>query len=165
MMTLVEQDGPFYVRTSRMKFPVIYPPRVKFTLGKGDILREGKDLTIMALGLMVSEALQAADILKDKGVNARVVNMSTLKPIDKDLIIACAKETGAIVTAEEHSIIGGLGSAVCDILAENCPVPVRMLGVRDRFGMSGTSNDLLDGYGLRAADIVRLAEEVISGRG
>ncbi len=162
MKTVLETEGPFYIRTSRMKFPVIYPKDVKFRLGKGDILQDGRDVTIISLGLMVSEALEAARLLKEKGVEARVVNMSSLKPIDEDLVIACAKETGAVVTAEEHSVIGGLGSVVCEVLSENHPVPVRMLGVRDRFGMSGTSNDLLDCYGLRAADIVRLSEEVLS---
>lgn len=162
MTSALERKGPFYIRTSRMKFPVIYPADVTFTPGKGDVLREGRDLTIFALGLMVSEALQAADILKEKGIAARVVNMSTLKPIDQDLIIACAEETGAVVTAEEHSVIGGLGSAVCEVLAESCPVPVRRLGIQDRFGMSGTSQDLLNCYGLQAAGIVHLSLDVLS---
>jgi len=162
MKVILGKKGPFYVRTSRMKFPIIYPANMTFAIGKGDILREGSDLTIFAIGIMVSEALKAADILSAEGISARVVNLSTIKPIDRDLIIACARETGAIVTAEEHSIIGGLGSAVSEVLVENHPVPVRMLGVRDRFGMSGTSDALLDCYGLRAADIVRLSEEVLT---
>jgi transketolase len=161
MKTLPKTKGPVYVRTSRMKFPVIYPTDKTFIPGEGDILRDGKDLTIIAVGLLVSEALKAADILQDKGISARVVNLSTIKPIDRNLIIACARETGAIVTAEEHSIIGGLGSAVAEVLAENAPVPMRMLGVRDRFGMSGTSDALLDCYGLRAVDIVRLSEDLL----
>jgi transketolase len=161
MKILPQTKGPYYIRTSRMKFPVLHPENATFTVGKGDVLRDGKDLTIIAAGLMVSEALKASDLLAGKGISVCVVNMSTIKPIDRDLIIRCARQTGAVVTAEEHSIIGGLGSAVAEVLAENAPVPMRMLGVRDRFGMSGTSEALLDCYGLRASEIVRLAEDVL----
>ncbi|MFB3925363.1 MAG: transketolase family protein [Syntrophales bacterium] len=162
MKTVLDAPGPFYIRTSRMKFPVVYPKGLSFKIGRGDILRDGKDISIIAVGLMISEALKAADILKEKGISARVVNMSTVKPIDRELIVRCAEETRAIVTAEEHSIHGGMGSAVCEILAENLPVPVRMVGVRDRFGTSGTGPELLDYYGLRAADIVERAHEVLA---
>ena len=151
----VDTPGPFYIRASRMKFPVIFPDGASFKIGRGAVVREGSDITIIALGFMVSESLKAADLLKTKGISARVVNMSTLKPIDKNLIISCARETGAIVTAEEHSIIGGLGSAVCEVVSENCPVPVKIIGVRDRFCLSGTGNELLDYCGLRAAEIAR----------
>ena len=157
-----ETPGPFYIRTSRMKFPMIYQGGVQFRIGRGDILREGKDLSVIAAGLMVSEALKAADILSQEGISARVVNMSTIKPIDADLIIDCARTTGALVTAEEHSVIGGLGGAVCEVVAEHCPVPVRMLGVQDRFGTSGTASALLEHYGLTAAKIVELAKDVVS---
>lgn len=154
-------EGPFYIRTSRMKFPVIFPDGVSFEIGRGTVVNEGSDITIIALGLMVSESLKAAKLLKSKGISARVVNMSTVKPIDEDLIISCARETGAIVTAEEHSTIGGLGSAVCEVISKNCPVPVRMIGIQDMFCMSGTGNELLDFYGLRAADIARASEDVL----
>lgn len=154
-------EGPFYIRTSRMKFPVIFPDGVSFEIGRGTVVNEGSDITIIALGLMVSESLKAAKLLKSKGISARVVNMSTVKPIDEDLIISCARETGAIVTAEEHSTIGGLGSAVCEVISKNYPVPVRMIGIQDMFCMSGTGNELLDFYGLRAADIARASEDVL----
>jgi len=165
MKAAVETTGPFYIRTSRMKFPVIYTNGAPFRIGRGDVLREGKDLTVIAAGLMVSEAKAAAEVLSAKGISARVVNMACLKPIDRDLIAECARETGAVVTAEEHSIIGGLGSAVAEILAEACPVPVKMVGVKDRFGTSGTAPELLDHYGLTSRDIVSAAEEVLSRKG
>lgn len=158
----LETPGPFYIRTSRMKFPVVYADGCSFRIGKGDILRDGQDLTIIAAGLMVSESLKAAALLNEKGISARVVNMSSIKPIDAGLIIDCARKTGAVVTAEEHSTVGGLGSAVCEVLSENCPVPVRMLGVRDRFGTSGTAPELLEYYGLTAANVAALAQEVIT---
>ena len=157
----LDTKGPFYIRTSRMKSPIIYPNGVSFEIGRGDVVMEGSDITIIALGLMVSESLKAAELLKSRGISARIVNMSTLKPIDKNLVISCAGETGAIVTAEEHSIIGGLGSAVCEVVSENCPVPVKMIGIRDRFCMSGTGKELLDYYELRAADIARASEDLL----
>jgi transketolase len=161
MRVALNTEGPFYIRTSRMKFPVIFPDGVSFEIGRGTVVNEGSDITIIALGLMVSESLKAAKLLKSKGISARVVNMSTVKPIDEDLIISCARETGAIVTAEEHSTIGGLGSAVCEVISKNCPVPVKMIGIQDTFCMSGTGNELLDFYGLRAADIARASEDVL----
>ena len=162
MKAALNTDGPFYIRTSRVKSPVIFSDGVSFEIGRGSVIREGSDITIIALGLMVSESLEAAELLKSKGISARVVNMSTLKPIDRDLIISCARETGAIVTAEEHSIIGGLGSAVCEAVSESCPVPVKMIGIRDMFCMSGTGDELLDYYGLRATDIARASEDVLT---
>ncbi len=164
MKTAVATHGPFYIRTSRMKFPVIYKSGVDFRIGKGSVLRPGSDLTIMAAGLMVSEALAAADILDSQGISSRVVNMSSLKPIDEDLIALCARETGALVTAEEHSIIGGLGSAVSEITSSLCPVPVRRVGVKDVFGMSGKAEDLLACFGLQSADIVRAAQDVLRAK-
>ncbi len=165
MKAALNTDGPFYIRTSRVKSPVIFSDGVSFEIGRGNVIREGSDITIIALGLMVSESLEAAELLKSKGISARVVNMSTLKPIDRDLIISCARETGAIVTAEEHSIIGGLGSAVCEVVSENYPVPVKTIGIRDMFCMSGTGDELLDYYGLRATDIARASEDVLAKKG
>jgi transketolase len=161
MYAAVNTDGPFYIRTSRMKFPVIYPEGADFRIGKGSVVREGSDVSIIAVGLMVSESLKAAGALAIKGISAKVVNMSSLKPIDAGLIEDCARRTGAIVTAEEHSVIGGLGSAVCEVTAESCPVPVKMVGIKDRFGMSGKSEELLACYGLQSPDIVTAVEEVL----
>ncbi|MEA1935655.1 MAG: transketolase family protein [Thermodesulfobacteriota bacterium] len=165
MKAALNTDGPFYIRTSRVKSPVIFSDGASFEIGRGNVIREGSDITIIALGLMVPESLEAAELLKSKGISARVVNMSTLKPIDRDLIISCARETGAIVTAEEHSIIGGLGSAVCEVVSENYPVPVKMIGIRDMFCMSGTGDELLDYYGLRSTDIARASEDVLTKKG
>lgn len=161
MRAVVEAEGPFYIRTSRMKFPVIYPDGANFAIGKGSVLRTGSDVTIIAAGLMVSESLKAAAALEKKGISAGVVNMSTLKPLDEELVIKCARQTGAIITAEEHSTIGGLGSAVCEVTSRSCPVPVRLVGIEDRFGMSGKSEDLLACYGLLAPDIAGAAEEIL----
>ncbi|HOI73097.1 MAG TPA: transketolase family protein [Syntrophales bacterium] len=158
---VAETPGPFYVRTSRMKFPVIYKPDVSFRLGRGDVLRPGSDVSIIACGYMVHPALQAADALQAKGISARVVNMPTLKPVDEELILACARETKGIVTAEEHSIIGGLGSAVCEVLCESRPAPVRRVGVRDQFCSSGRADDLFEEYGLTAGNIVRTVEDML----
>ncbi len=158
---VAEIPGPFYVRTSRMKFPVIYKPDVSFRLGRGDVLRPGSDVSIIACGYMVHPALQAADALQAKGISARVVNMPTLKPVDEELILACARETKGIVTAEEHSIIGGLGSAVCEVLCESRPALVRRVGVRDQFCSSGRADDLFEEYGLTAGNIVRTVEDML----
>lgn len=155
-------DGPVYIRFGRLALPVIFDEDYNFEIGKGVLLRDGKDVTIVATGLMVNEALQAYETLKSEGINARIINIHTIKPIDKDIIIKAAEETGAIVTAEEHSVIGGLGSAVCDVTAENMPVPVVKVGVKDTFGKSGPANDLLDKFGLRAKDIVDAAKKAIS---
>ena len=124
-------------------------------------LKDGNDISIIATGLMVNEALIAADALKQDGINARVINISTIKPIDRDIIIAAAKETGAIVTAEEHSVIGGLGSAVCNVVCEECPVPVKKIGLNDVFGVSGPAPALLDKYGLRADNIAEAAKQLL----
>ena len=133
----------------------------KFELGKGVQLRDGDDITIVATGLMVAQALEAADALKGQGINARVINIHTIKPIDKDIIIKAAKETGKIVTVEEHSIIGGLGSAVCDVLCENYPVPVTKIGVMDTFGHSGPAAALLEEFGLCADNIANTVKKVL----
>ncbi len=155
-------DGPAYARFGRLAVPVIFDEDYKFEIGKSVELKEGSDVTIIATGLMVAEALVAYDILKAEGINARIINMATIKPLDNEAVIKAARETGAIVTAEEHSIIGGLGSAVCEVLSEEYPVPVIRVGVNDQFGMSGPANDLLDKFGLRGKDIAEKAKKAIS---
>ena len=154
-------DGPVYLRFGRLAVPVINDDSYVFTVGKGIKLTDGNDVTIVATGLMVERALQAAELLKADGINARVINIHTIKPLDEEIILAAAKETGAIVVAEEPSVIGGLGSAVCDLLAEKLPTPVRKVGVNDEFGTSGPALDLLEMFGLNAANIVAKAKELI----
>lgn len=149
-----EYVGPVYLRFGRLAVPVINDtPEYKFEIGKGVVLREGKDLTIIATGLCVSESLQAAEQLAKDGIEAKVINIHTIKPLDEELIINAAKETGKVVTVEEHSIIGGLGSAVCECLCEHAPTPVLKIGVNDVFGESGPAVKLLEKYGLDAAGI------------
>ncbi len=158
-----DYHGPVYLRLGRLAVPVFNDEDVEFTIGKGKVLREGTDVTIIATGLEVNEAMLAADTLAAEGVSARVVNMATIKPIDKELILACAAETGAIVTAEEHNIIGGLGSAVAEVLVESGkPVPMLRVGVEDTFGRSGPALELLDMYGLTAPYIVEKAKAVLA---
>ncbi len=155
-------DGPVYLRFGRLAAPIFNDKETyKFELGKGIELVEGTDVTIIATGLMVSEALDAAKKLKEDGISARVINIHTIKPIDKDIIIKAAKETCKIVTVEEHSVIGGLGSAVCDVLSENYPVPVKKIGVNDEFGHSGPAVDLLKEFGLSSENIVKTVKEFI----
>jgi transketolase len=134
----------------------------KFELGKGVVYREGNDVTIVANGFMVHLAVEAAEMLAAEGISAEVINIHTVKPLDNDLIVASASKTGAVVTAEEHSVIGGLGSAVCDVLAENCPVPVIKVGVQDSFGRSGKVPELLEIYGLTAKNIYEKAKLAVS---
>ncbi|MGN0397958.1 MAG: transketolase family protein [Candidatus Fimimorpha sp.] len=144
-----ELDGPVYLRLGRLAVPVINDRSdYQFEIGKGVVLKEGTDVTIVATGLCVNSALEAASLLEEEGIHARVVNIHTIKPLDEELIIRCAKETGKIVTVEEHSIIGGLGSAVCECLSEFYPVPVKRIGIRDVFGESGPAVALLEKYGL-----------------
>ena len=146
---LYEYKGPAYMRLGRFAVPVINTNAdYKFELGKGIKLRDGKDLTIIATGLEVSQSLIAADILKEKGIDAAVINIHTIKPLDKDIVIDAARETGRLVTVEEHSVIGGLGSAVSDAVCENYPVPVHKIGIQDRYGESGPAAALLEKYGL-----------------
>lgn len=150
----IEYNGPVYLRFGRLAVPVINDRETyKFELGKGVVLKDGKDVTIVATGLMVNEALEAAKSLEAEGISARVVNIHTIKPLDKELICKCAEETGLIVTAEEHSIIGGLGSAVAEAVTECCPVRVIKVGVNDVFGHSGPAVDLLKEFGLSAENI------------
>ena len=157
-----DYNGPVYLRFGRLAVPVFNEENVEFTIGKGKVMREGADVTIIATGLEVAEAMIAADTLAAGGIDARVVNMATIKPIDKDLILACAAETGAIVTAEEHNVIGGLGSAVAEVLVESGkPVPMLRVGVEDTFGRSGPALELLDLYGLTAPHIVDKVKAVL----
>ncbi len=162
MLAAYEHDGPVYIRFGRLAVPVVFGEDYKFEIGKAATLKDGSDVTIIATGLMVKEALEAYELLKADGINARIINMATIKPLDEDAVISAAKETGAIVTAEEHSVIGGLGSAVCDIVCEKCPVPVLKLGMNDRFGMSGPAAELLDKFGFRAKNIAEMAKKAIA---
>ena len=155
--------GPFYLRFGRFAVPVINDrPDYKFELGKGVCLKDGSDVTIVATGLMVSMALEAAETLAQEGIQARVINIHTIKPIDAEIIVKAAKETGALVTAEEHNIIGGLGSAVAEVVGENAPAPVLRVGMKDTYGHSGTVPALLEAYGLTPAAIVEAAKKAIS---
>lgn len=159
----LEIDGPVYLRFGRLAVPVFNDSATyKFEVGKGVQLRDGSDVTIIATGLMVNESLNAADALKAEGVSARVINIHTIKPIDRDMICKAASETGVIVTAEEHSVIGGLGSAVADVVTECCPVPVVKVGVNDVFGHSGPAADLLKEFGLSAENIAEKAKYALS---
>lgn len=154
-----EYVGPVYLRFGRLAVPVINDkPDYKFEIGKGIVLREGTDVTIVATGLCVSGALEAAEKLAQEGVSAEVINIHTIKPLDKELIVASAKKTGKVITAEEHSVIGGLGSAVCETLCESCPTPVLRIGVQDRFGESGPAVKLLEKYQLDGAGIYAQAK-------
>lgn len=147
-------DGPVYVRLSRLATPVIYEEHNQFEIGKGVQIGNGTDATIIATGVTVAEALKAQEILKGKGIDVRVVDMHTIKPIDKELIIKCAKETKRIITIEDHSTIGGLGSSVCDVLSENYPTKVEKMGINDKFGESGKAEELMRFYGIDAQAIV-----------
>ena len=159
----LEIDGPVYLRFGRLALPVINTNEdYKFEIGKGITLKDGKDVTIVATGLTVHLAVEAAELLKAQGVDARVINIHTIKPLDKELICKAAKETGCILTAEEHSVIGGLGSAVAEAVTECCPVPVVKLGVNDVYGHSGPAVDLLKEFGFTAENIAEMAKKAIS---
>lgn len=154
--------GPTYIRLSRPKTPVVYDKEdYDFKIGKGVIMRPGKDITIIACGIMVGKALEAAEELKKEKIDCRVVNLHTIKPIDKELIVKCAQETGALVTAEEHSIVGGLGGAVAEVLVENTCVPMVRVGIKDMFGESGKPEELLVKYGLTVESIVNAVKTVL----
>ena len=158
----IHYDGPVYLRFGRLAVPVVNDEETfEFEIGKGQQLREGTDVTIVSTGICTAEALKAADALKAEGVSAAVVNIHTIKPIDREILIAAAKKTGCIVTAEEHNVIGGLGSAVCEVLAEECPVPVLRVGVQDTFGKSGKAAELIDEFGISAPFIAKKAKEAI----
>ncbi|CUO78359.1 transketolase family protein [Clostridium paraputrificum] len=159
---VAEMEGPCYVRLGRMAVSRVNDEtNYNFVIGKGITLAEGNDVAIIATGIMVEAVLEAKEELAKEGINARVINIHTIKPIDEELIIKAAKETGVIVTAEEHSIIGGLGSAVAEVVSEKCPVPVLRVGVKDTFGESGKPNELLEKYGLTSNNIVNKVKEVI----
>lgn len=156
-----ETEGPVYIRFGRLAVPVIFDDTYDFQIGKGVELKSGNDVTVIATGLLVNEALEAYELLKQEGINARIINMPTIKPIDREIIIKAAKETGAIVTAEEHSVIGGLGEAVASVVAEEYPVPVLKVGVEDTFGMSGPALELLEKFGLSEKGIVEKVKKVL----
>ena len=159
----IKHNGPVYLRFGRLGVPTINDEATyKFEIGKGVQLKDGSDVTIIANGLMVPDALTAAQMLAEEGINARVINIHTIKPIDEDIIVKAAKETGAIVTAEEHNIIGGLGSAVAEVLAEKCPTPMVRVGIQDKFGKSGKPAQLLKEYGLTPENIAAKAKEAIA---
>ncbi len=156
-----EHNGPVYIRLGRAKVPVIFDENYRFEIGKGVELKEGKDISIIATGVMVAKALEAAEKLAEEGISARVINMASIKPIDEEIIVKAAKETKAIITVEEHSIIGGLGSAVAEVVSENHPTRVTRIGTMDTFGESGDGNKLLDKYGLNVENIIEKAKKLI----
>lgn len=162
VMAAAEHEGPVYMRFGRLAVPRVFDENYKFEIGKGSVLKEGDDVTIIATGLMVNEALMAYEELKAEGINARVVNMATIKPIDRELVIESAKKTGVIVTAEEHNVIGGLGSAVAEVVCETVPVPVLRVGVEDTFGKSGPAVQLLHEFGLDSANIVAKCKAAVA---
>ena len=153
-------QGPVYLRFGRLAVPVLHEEEsFRFEIGKGEVLRDGSDVAIIATGLMVAEAVEAAKTLAEAGISARVINICTIKPLDEELVVKAARECGKIITCEEHSVIGGLGEAVCACLSEQCPVPVRRIGVNDEFGHSGPAAALLKQFGLSAEHIVEVAKE------
>jgi transketolase len=158
---IADYDGPVYMRLGRSGVPVIFGEDYDFKIGKAAVMKEGADVTLFACGIMTSAALDAAETLKSEGISAEVINIATIKPIDADAIIASVKKTGCAVSAEEHSIIGGLGSAIAEVLVTKCPVPMQMVGVKDTFGESGVPGKLLEKYGLTANDIVNAAKAVL----
>jgi transketolase len=157
-----KHQGPVYARLGRSAVPILFDDDYEIEIGKAVKLREGSDVSLFACGILVSAALEAAQILQEEGISAEVLNVHTLKPLDVEAVSESARKTGAVVTAEEHSIIGGLGSAVAEALAENCPVPMKRIGLRDRFGESGKPAELLKKYGMTAADIAAAAKETIA---
>ena len=156
-----EYEGPVYLRFGRLAVPVFHEEGFTFQIGKGEIMREGTDIAIIANGLMVYEAMKAGEQLETMGIHARIVNMSTIKPLDEELVLKCAKECGRIITCEEHSVIGGLGEAVCSFLSETYPIPVRRIGVEDRFGFSGPAAEVLKAFGLSAEHIVEVTKDFL----
>ena len=155
-----EMNGPVYLRFGRLAVPVFHSEDYKFEIGKGEIVKDGTDIAIIANGLMVYEAIQAGEILAEAGINACIINMPTIKPLDEELVLAAAKKCGKVITCEEHSIIGGLGEAVCSLLSEKLPTPVRRIGVNDEYGHSGPAAALLKQFGLSAEHIVEVAKEM-----
>ena len=154
-----EMDGPVYLRFGRLAIPVFHEEGFNFQIGKGEVLRDGTDVAIIANGLLVYEAIQAGEKLAEMGINAMVINMATVKPLDEELVLSAAKKCGKVITCEEHSVIGGLGEAVCSLLSEKLPTPVRRIGVNDEFGHSGPAAALLKQFGLSAEHIVEVAKD------
>lgn len=161
-LAIADYDGPVYMRMGRAEFPTIMPEDVEFKIGKATVMKEGKDVTLIGCGQMVSSCMEAAKALADEGISAEVINMSTIKPLDREAVERSVGKTGCCVTAEEHSIIGGLGSAVAECLCSTVCAPLEMVGTKDTFGESGTPAELLAKYGLTSADIVAAAKKSIS---
>ena len=155
-------QGPVYLRMGRLAVPVFHEEGFEFTIGKGEVMRDGTDVAIIANGLMVYEAIKAGETLAAEGINAMIINMSTVKPIDEELVLEAAKKCGKIITCEEHSVVGGLGEAVCSFLSENHPTPVCRIGVNDVFGQSGPAAEVLEYYGLCESNIVKVTKEFMS---
>ena len=156
-----EYKGPVYLRMGRLAVPLFHEEGFTFRIGKGEVMCDGNDIAIIANGLMVYEAIQAGERLAELGINARIINMSTIKPLDEELVLKAAKECGKIITCEEHSVIGGLGEAVCSFLSETCPTPVKRIGVNDQFGFSGPAAEVLKAFGLCADHIVEVTKEFL----
>ena len=154
--------GPVYLRLGRSGIPVITKPEDPFIIGKGMLMREGNDVTIFACGQMVYEAMLACDMLAKEGIKARLINLHTPKPLDKDIILKAARETGAIVTVEEHTVLAGLGSAIAEVVVQDHPVPIKMVGIKDRFGLSGEPDELFEFFGLKPKDIVQAAKDALA---
>ena len=156
-----EMEGPVYMRFGRAATPVFHGEDFRFEIGRGEVLREGADVAVIATGIMVPEAIEAGKRLAEAGIDARIINMATIKPLDEELVLKAARECGKIVTVEEHSVIGGLGEAVCSLLSERCPVPVKRIGVNDEFGHSGPAAALLEQFGLCADNIVKQTKALL----
>ena len=154
-------NGPIYLRFGRLAVPVFHSEEYQFEIGKGELVKEGSDVTIIANGLMVAEAIEAGKELQAAGIDAEIINMATIKPLDAQLVVASARKTGKVITVEEHNIIGGLGEAVCAALSTECPVPVKRIGINDEFGHSGAAKDLLKQFGLSAENIVKVTKEFV----
>jgi transketolase len=161
-IAIAEHEGPVYLRFGRPKVPIFIPEDMPFEIGKGILLNEGSDVTIVATGHLVWKALEAAKELEAKGISAEVINIHTIKPLDEDIIVKSARKTGAVVTAEEHQILGGLGGSVAQTLAKHAPTPIEFVGVNDQFGESGTPDELLDKYGCGVKDVIAAAEAVVA---
>ncbi len=158
----VEYNGPVYLRLGRLAVDSFNDPdNYSFTLGKGITLHEGNDITVIATGIIVKDALEAVKELEAQGINARLINIHTIKPIDEDIIVKAAKETGRIVTVEEHNVVGGLGDSVCDVTARKCPVPVTKIGIQDQFGYSGPAKELLKLFGLSKENIAKVVSDIV----
>ncbi|GLC29438.1 transketolase family protein [Clostridium omnivorum] len=159
---IIEHDGPVYIRLFRKAAPIVFHENYEFNLFKADVIKEGKDVTLFATGIMVKEALDAVEILKSEGIDAEVINIHTIKPIDRETIVASAKKTGAVVTCENHNVVGGLKAAVAEVLIEECPVPLKAIGVQDHFGEVAMMDYLKKKYKMTAQDIANAAKEVVA---